>query len=557
MKTTWKVSSNVIDGKTVYGVYRIVDPDEPEHSGNRELLDYFESREEAEETAAAFNRAGVGVDCEPDYFKGIKSVDEPDECVGLEAEVSLTEHRASVDIIDVSPYNPRKNFDEERLQELSQSIQEVGVLQPLVVTKGEQPGRYLLIAGERRLRAAKMAGLTQVPVVYRDIEPQEMAPLMLIENLQREDLDPIEEARAFEILTRDHGWKQVDLAEKLGVSQSHIANRMRLLNLPELAQEAISSGQLTASAGKELATLAKVPAVAEVIEEAVADEENAQSIMWQAKNTAYDATKPLCQGIYPRPLFRLKECEGCKHRIMLPERHSSNGKTLPYCMDTKCWDEKQQAALEEAAEKAKQQVLAVGEEVINLSDLPYDSYEYLPLSRGFDQTGCEDCEHNRMGLSQYSSDGEPQAVCLDPACYKAKQAAAEKEARRREKQLKAAHDERKEDIIAAFYPQSLFEGGEIVQDFPDHQALVYMTAQAIYNPPYSSSMKKVKVEAAVYERYGWEQQEDLSWEEEAKHLVQQLATLTVGELLRLNFFVMLMPVSHDNRVFEAVYGEVD
>lgn len=462
----------------------------------------------------------------------------------------------NVDIIDANPLNPRKSFDDDSLQELAKSIREVGILQPLIITEGSEPGRYLLVAGERRLRAAKLIGLSHVPVKYlgadydrdwRDKKTQ-MA-LMLIENLQREDLDPIEEANAFRVLTQDHGWKQTELATKLGISQSHIANRIRLLNLPELAQEAISSGQLTASAGKELATLAKVPAVAEVIEEAVADEENAQSIMWQAKNTAYDAT---------RPLFRLKECkecEGCKHRIMLPERHSSNGKTLPFCMDVSCWDEKQQAALEEAAEKAKQQVLAVGEEVINLSDLPYDSYEYLPLSRGFDQTGCEDCEHNRMGLSQYSSDGEPQAVCLDPACYKAKQAAAEKEARRREKQLKAAHDERKEDIIAAFYPQSLFEGGEIVQDFPDHQALVYMTAQAIYNPPYSSSMTKAKVEAAVYERYGWEQQEDLSWEEEVKHLVDQLATLTVGELLRLNFFVMLMPVSHDNRVFEAVYGE--
>ncbi len=461
----------------------------------------------------------------------------------------------SVDIIDVSPYNPRKNFDEERLQELSQSIREVEVLQPLVVTKGEQPGRYLLIAGERRLRAAKMAGLTQVPVVYRDIEPQEMAPLMLIENLQREDLDPIEEANAFKVLTQDHGWKQVDLAEKLGISQSHIANRIRLLILPESVQEGISEGKVTASAGKELATYAKVPGVAEILDEAMADgDDDSESLVWTAKNNAYGSVMPLHKEGYPQPEFNLKTCEGCKHRVILPGRYGNDAR-LPWCIDVSCWKEKQNAAEAEAAERAKQQVLAVGEEVINLSDLPYDSYGYLTTAR-FDQAECRQCEHNKMGL--YSSEymeREPEPVCLNPACYKAKGAAAEKEARRREKELRAAHDERKEEMISAFYPQSLFEGGEIVQDFPDHQALVYMAAQAIYNPPYSSTMTKAKVEAAVYDRYGWEQQDDLSWEEETKHLVQQLATLTVGELLRVIYFTALKPVSHDNRVFNAVYGE--
>lgn len=463
-----------------------------------------------------------------------------------------------VDSIELNPRNPRKRFDDEKLQELAQSIIEVGVLQPLIITQGSGPDKYLLIAGERRLRAAKMVGLTHVPVLFRDMlqdDPEEQAACMLIENLQREDLDPIEEARAFEVLTRDHGWKQVDLAEKIGVSQSHIANRIRLLNLPESAQEAISSGQLTASAGKELATLAKVPAVAEIIEEAVADNEDAQNIVWQAKNTAYNATKPLHKQGYPKPLFRLKDCEGCKYRIMLPERHSGDGKTLPFCMDVSCWEEKQKAAEKEAAERAKQQVLAVGDEVVDLTDLPFNSYQCLSYSRGFDQTECEDCEHNRMGLSQYGN-GEPRAVCLNPACYKAKQAAAEKEQRRREKELKAAHDERKEDMIAGFFPQALFSE-DIEQDGSDFQALIYMAAQAVCNPPYSSTMTKAKVEAAVYERYGWEAPEGLSWEEEAKHLVRQLATLTVGELLRVIYFVMLKPVEYDSRIFEAVYGEGD
>lgn len=467
--------------------------------------------------------------------------------------------QVSVDSIEPNPLNPRKRFDEEKLQELAQSIREVGILQPLIITRGSLPDKYLLLAGERRLRAAKMAGIMHVPVRYSDLhfegeDAKGQMSMMLIENLQREDLDPIEEARAFEVLTRDHGWKQTDLAEKIGVSQSHIANRIRLLNLPELAQEAISDGRLTASAGKELATLAKVPAVREIIEEAIADEENAQDIVWQARNAAYDATRPLHKESHPEPKFDTKGCEGCEHRVMLPGRYQREG-LHPCCMDTKCWDEKQEAAIEEAAEKARQQVLATGDEVLRLSTLPYDTYKHFSGAT-FDQAECVQCVHHRKGRHSYMPpEGEPISVCLNPGCFKAKQAAVEKENRQREKELKAAHDERKEQMIADFFPRELIDEDEFQQEGPDFNALVYVTAQAIHNPPWSSSLSKAKVEAAVYDRYGWEKPEGLGWSDEVRHLVRQLATLTVSELLRLIFFVMLMPVEHDNRIFKAVYGE--
>ena len=145
------------------------------------------------------------------------------------SNIVFAETRLRIENIIVNPNNPRKHFDEDKLQELAQSIQEVGILQPLVVTDSDEEGKYLLIAGERRLRAAKMAGLEKVPAVYRyhvrpgQSEDEENEPgadegylqaYMLIENLQREDLDPIEEAKAFRILTQDHGWKQTDLAVK-------------------------------------------------------------------------------------------------------------------------------------------------------------------------------------------------------------------------------------------------------------------------------------------------------------------------------------------------------
>lgn len=534
MKKTWRVTTNVVDGRTVYGVYRIIDPDEPEHSGNREVLDYYDTREGAENCADAFNRGGVGVG---------------DLTGFMESELPI-------DKIKTNILNPRKNFDEEKLQELAESILQMGVLQPLIVAKDlDDRGAYYLIAGERRLRAAAMAGLDRVPVIYRSglfVEPETQVVAMLIENLQREDLDPIEEANAFAALTKEHGWKQTDLAAKIGVSQSHIANRIRLLNLPEAAQEAISTGKLTATAGKELATLAKVPAVREIIEEAIADEDSAQNIVWQAKNTAYNATKPLHKQGYPEPLFQLKDCEGCKYRIMLPERHSGDGKTLPFCMDVSCWEAKQKEAEEEAAEKARQQALDLGQEIIDLGELPSGSYEHLSNGYGvqFDQTECEGCEHSRLGQSQYRD--KPISICLNPACYKAKQTAAKAEQRQRATELREAHDEHKEELIAAFYPQGLLDSDD--PDSSDFKALVYIAAQAVDDPPYSSSMSKAKVKAAVYERYGWEPPKGLGWSDEIRHLVSQLEALSVDELLRLIFYAMVKPVEHDSVVFEAVYG---
>lgn len=525
----WRVTSNIIDGKMMYGVFRpLGNPGEPDHSGNREVFDYFESREAAQDVADNLNRALVHDDLP-------------------------TETQLSIDSIDLNPLNPRKRFDEIKLQELAKSIDEVGILQPLVVTESDTPGKYLLIAGERRLRAAKMIGLEHVPVVFRRLPrntPADQAACMLIENLQREDLDPIEEANAYATLTRDYGWKQTELAETLGISQSHIANRMRLLQLPEKAREAISAGKLTASAGKELATYAKVPKVRKAIEEAVEDGDDARDILWQARNAAHDATRPLHHKAYPDPEFDLKPCERCKDRVFLPERWGEGDQRLPRCTNPKCWEEKQETAKKEAAERAKQQVLDIGHEVVEINGLPYGSYQYLGNAK-FDTAECENCEHNKMGY--YKSEhyhNEPEPLCLNMDCFNAKTRAAEKEARRIEKELREAFEERKEDMVAVFKP-TVF----VPTESADFKALVYIAAQVIHHPPWSSRMTKAKVEDAVYERYGWKKPEGLSWSEEEKHLVQQLAALTAEELLRLMLFVMLKPVEHDNRTFNAVFGE--
>jgi len=145
------------------------------------------------------------------------------------------------------PAQPRQRFDDERLEELVASIKEKGILQPIVVRKGPGPGiNYIVVAGERRLRAARRAGLTEVPVLVKDVATNEALELALIENLQREDLNPIEEAQAYQRLLESEDYTQDVLARRLGKNRSTIANTLRLLRLHQAHQSMVVEGRLTA-----------------------------------------------------------------------------------------------------------------------------------------------------------------------------------------------------------------------------------------------------------------------------------------------------------------------
>ena len=140
---------------------------------------------------------------------------------------------------------PRKQFDEEALADLSASIAQHGVLQPLLV-RPMPDGSYQLVAGERRWRASRMAGLTEVPVVVRDMDEQESAELALIENLQREDLNPMEEAIGYRTLMETYGMTQEQTAQVVNKSRPAVANALRLLQLPEMVADMVASGELAA-----------------------------------------------------------------------------------------------------------------------------------------------------------------------------------------------------------------------------------------------------------------------------------------------------------------------
>jgi ParB family chromosome partitioning protein len=164
---------------------------------------------------------------------------------------SSTPTEVSVDRIVPNPHQPRQDFHPHELEELTASVRENGVVQPILVRpRGE--GRYELVAGERRLRAAKLAGLAQVPVVIRDISDTESLELALVENIQREDLNPVEEAQAFNQLLNQFELTQEELAKKIGKERSSVANTLRLLQLSAPLFELVRNGSLSEGHGRAL-----------------------------------------------------------------------------------------------------------------------------------------------------------------------------------------------------------------------------------------------------------------------------------------------------------------
>lgn len=171
-------------------------------------------------------------------------------------DISTGNSTTKVKLMDIEPNReqPRKQFDEEALAELSDSIAQHGVLQPLLV-RPMPDGGYQLVAGERRWRASRMAGLTEVPVVIRDLTDSQVAELALVENLQRENLNPLEEANGYKELSDKFGYTQEKISEIVGKSRPSIANALRLLNLPEDVQEMVSNGSISMGHARAILSL--------------------------------------------------------------------------------------------------------------------------------------------------------------------------------------------------------------------------------------------------------------------------------------------------------------
>jgi ParB family chromosome partitioning protein len=175
-----------------------------------------------------------------------------------------------VDVIEKNPYQTRYVFDEEMLGELRDSIREHGVVQPIVVRPAEEEGRYILVLGERRLRASKMAEKETIPALVRRLSPQQAAEMTVLENVMREDLNPIEQAEAFRVLSLEFKLTQEQIADRIGMSRETVSNYMRLLRLPRKVMDYMLSDRLSFSDAREILRLENDEYIEEVAEEVVA-----------------------------------------------------------------------------------------------------------------------------------------------------------------------------------------------------------------------------------------------------------------------------------------------
>jgi len=179
-------------------------------------------------------------------------------------------HYLSLELINKNPHQPRKSFDDRALYELSESIKQYGVIQPITV-RSAHGGKYELIAGERRLRAAAMAGLSKIPVVIANMSDRDSAVIAVIENLQREDLNFVEEAESFIKLMQEFDFTQEALARRIGKSQSTIANKIRILRLPRLILRTLIDHKLTERHGRALLSLPSEALQSAVLERVISE----------------------------------------------------------------------------------------------------------------------------------------------------------------------------------------------------------------------------------------------------------------------------------------------
>ena len=228
---------------------------------------------------AAAGSSGAGEQQVPHFVRNDKSDVRNDKSDGLDTSVDLPSVQKEVgprnvvinlpvDSIEKNPYQTRQVFDEEGLVDLAASIKEHGVVQPVVVRPGQQ-GSYILVLGERRLRASKNAGKDTIPALVRNLSPQQAAEMTVLENVQREDLNCLEQAQAFRVLSQEFHLTQAQIAERIGVSRETVANYMRLLRLPEKVRGYMLEDRLSFSDARELLRLENEEHIVQVAEEIV------------------------------------------------------------------------------------------------------------------------------------------------------------------------------------------------------------------------------------------------------------------------------------------------
>ena len=238
---------------------------------------------------------GKGIDA---LFQELEEVDVKKEEV---VQLSLNELRPN-------PYQPRKTFDETSLQELANSIERSGVFQPIIVRRSTVKG-YEIIAGERRFRASKLAKTQTIPAIIREFDEESMMQVAVMENLQREDLNPLEEAEAYEMLMKNLKLTQAEVAERLGKSRSYVANYLRLLTLPKLVKEMVEDERLSMGQARTLLGLKNKEQILKLANRCVKESLTVRQLEQMVANMNEEKTKKKVPRVIKEKPYYLRESE--------------------------------------------------------------------------------------------------------------------------------------------------------------------------------------------------------------------------------------------------------
>ena len=246
-------------------------------------------------------KSGLGKGLDAIFQNGTTGTDLTSMIDAIEKKApEMAQNMIAVDEIRPNPYQPRKHFDEEKLNELAQSIKEHGIFQPVILKSSIQG--YEIVAGERRCRAAQIVGLTEVPAIIVEFTDQQMMEIALLENIQREDLNAIEEAQAYSTMMKKLNITQEELAKRVGKSRAHIANTVRLLKMPKKLQQYVLDGALTMGHIKPLITI---------------DEKKALEVAQKAfnENLSVRAVEDIVKGI------KLQDAKKAKPKVEKPKEY--------------------------------------------------------------------------------------------------------------------------------------------------------------------------------------------------------------------------------------------
>lgn len=454
-------------------------------------------------------------------------------------DAPLTVVNLPIALVRASSKNPRRHFDDDGLAELAESIRQHGIIEPLVCRFGnpeDGSDTYDLIAGERRLRAAKLAGLTHVPVRLLTVSEQDAMRLRLVENLQRVDLDAIDEALGYRALHDELGMTQAEIAKAVNRSQPSIANAMRVLDLPEDVVERIRTGELTRGHGVALAKFKAFPALVSTLAGAAVEhrltvkELERPSLLtdWRLR----DALRTHVQALREYgTAFDTTICQSCPFGAHVPE---GDGLYHAVCLRPAHYRELQAAAAKARNAEVQRAIAASkagGADVLKLDRMAHDSYERLNTFYGRPAACSTACPCYATALDRQAvrpegaKDGTLVPICTDPkrlAGLRADEAKAKRDAARR----------RAREIVASL-PDRMATIPYALDDELEHRLVALRRPLAVVASAALNGMLTTDIAKALLARYGVEVPRVLHAYQIAPETMEAFAKLKLSTLLSL------------------------